>query len=55
MTTQQRSNLVVGLLLLLVGGWFLAGQFYPELANLIQIETTWPVWVISVGLVFLIL
>ena len=55
MTTQQRSNLVVGLLLLLVGGWFLAGQFYPDLANLIQIEMTWPLWVIGVGLLFLVL
>jgi hypothetical protein len=55
MTTQQRSNLVVGLLLLLVGGWFLAGQFYPGLTELIQIETTWPLFVIGVGLVFLVL
>lgn len=55
MTTQQRSNLVIGLLLLLVGGWFLAGQFYPDLANLIQIQITWPLWVIGVGMLFLIL
>lgn len=55
MTTQQRSNLVVGLLLLLVGGWFLAGQFYPGLTATLQIETTWPLWVIGVGLLFLVL
>lgn len=55
MSTQQRSNLVVGLLLLLVGGWFLAAQFNPALAQLVEVEYTWPIWVISVGVLFLVL
>ena len=55
MNAQQRSNLVVGLLLLLVGGWFLAVQFSPQLADLIQVDYAWPVWVIGVGALFLVL
>ena len=55
MNAQQRSNLVVGLLLLLVGGWFLAVQISPELSELIQVDYAWPVWVIGVGALFLVL
>lgn len=55
MSTQQRGNLAIGLLLLLVGGWFLAAQFYPQLNDLIQIEYSWPLWVIGVGVTFFLL
>lgn len=55
MTTQQRGNLVVGLVLLLIGGWFLAAQFYPQLNEIIRIEYSWPVWVIGIGISFFLL
>lgn len=55
MNTQQRSNLAVGLLLLIIGGWFLAVQFYPELEQYIRIDLEWPLFIIGLGLVFWIL
>jgi len=55
MNTQQRGNFAIGVLLLLVGGWFLAAQLYPPLNEIIQIEYAWPVWVIGVGVTFLLL
>lgn len=55
MNAQQRGNLVIGFLLLLIGGWFLAAQFYPQLNEFIQIEYSWPVWIIGVGASFFLL
>ncbi len=54
MNTQRRSNLVVGLLLLLAGAWFLAIQYYPNLADFITVELEWPLTVVGLGLVFFI-
>ena len=54
MDTQRRGNLVVGFLLLLVGTWFLAGQYYPDLRFFNTLEFEWPLLVIGLGLVFFI-
>lgn len=54
MDTERRSNMALELILLLVGGWFLAGQFFPQLANLIPLDYAGPWWVIGVGLLFLV-
>jgi len=53
--TERRSNLALGTILVLIGGWFLASQFYPQLADLIPLEYQWPWWVIGVGLLFLLM
>ncbi len=55
MNKESRSNLVIGVLLILVGGWFLAGQFFPELKGIINIETSWPLIIIGVGVFLLLL
>lgn len=55
MNKEQRSNLAIGILLILLGGWFLAGQFFPELKELINIENAWPLIVIGVGVFLLVL
>jgi hypothetical protein len=55
MDTERRSTTALGLVLLLVGGWFLASQFFPQLEDLIPLEYQWPWWVIGVGLLFLIM
>jgi hypothetical protein len=55
MDTQRRSNLVVGLLLLLLGAWFLATQFYPQLTDIINLQLNWPMYVVGVGLLFFVL
>ena len=54
MDTQRRSNLIVGLLLLVIGAWFLAVQYIPDLANLFNINLEWPLWIVGLGLVFFI-
>jgi len=55
MNKEQRSNLAIGILLILLGGWFLAGQFFPELKELINIENAWPLIVVGVGVFLLAL
>jgi hypothetical protein len=57
MTRQKRSDLVFGILLLLIGAWFLGAQFniLPGLNEIINIEYQWPLVVIGVGgLLFLL-
>lgn len=55
MDIDRRSNLVFGLILLLVGGFFLAAQLVPQLSNIIRIDYAWPLWVVGVGLIFLVM
>ncbi len=55
MQTNQKSNVVFGVLLLLVGGWFLAAQFYPELNELIPVDIEWPIFIVALGGLLLLL
>ena len=55
MNRETRSNLVIGLLLIVLGGWFLAGQFVPDLKFWINAEKSWPLFVIGAGLLLLVL
>lgn len=55
MDQKRISNLGAGVILILIGGWFLAGRFIPEL-QVFQIEQfTWPLIIILVGVIMLIL
>jgi hypothetical protein len=56
MSKERRSDLVFGIILLLLGGWFLAAQFnlVPGLNEIIRVQYQWPLIVIGVG-VFLFL
>jgi hypothetical protein len=45
----RRGNIVIGLLLILMGGWFLASQFFPQMNEWVQIEFTWPILIIGIG------
>ena len=56
MSKERRSDLVFGIILLLIGGWFLASQFnlVPGLNEIINVQYQWPLIVIGVG-VFLFL
>ncbi|MBX3048196.1 MAG: hypothetical protein KIT46_05730 [Anaerolineales bacterium] len=54
MDQERRGNLFIGILLILVGGWFLAGQFFPEVAQLINVQFSWPWWIIGAGAAFLL-
>lgn len=55
MNKEQRANLAIGILLILLGGWFLVTQIYPPLKSVLNIETSWPLIVIGVGVFLLIL
>ena len=55
MNKRRRTGLVGGLILILLGIWFLAMQLVPELQTLIDIELSWPLFVIGAGVVLLIL
>jgi len=55
MDVDRRSNLAFGLILLVVGGFFLAAQFFPQLSELIRVDYAWPLWVVGVGLIFLVM
>lgn len=56
MSKEKRSDLIFGIILLLIGGWFLAAQFnlVPGLNEIINVQYQWPLIVIGVG-VFLFL
>ena len=54
MDSRQRSNLAGGLILILIGGAFLAAQLVPDLFSWLDPAENWPLIVIGVG-VFLLL
>ncbi|MBN2549321.1 MAG: hypothetical protein JXB15_09195 [Anaerolineales bacterium] len=53
MSRQRRSNIAVGVILILVGAWFLVQRFFPELR--LALDLSWPVSIIIVGGVLLLL
>lgn len=55
MDRRRRSSLLGGLLLILLGAWFLAVQFVPGLKTWFGIEVTWPLLVVGVGALLLII
>jgi hypothetical protein len=56
MTKRNRTQLVLGLLLILVAGWLIATQINHDLARLIPISfDQWPVWVIFAGAALLVI
>ena len=46
MSRRQRSNIVLGLILVLVGAWFLAQQFFPELRLWESLNLDWPFYAV---------
>jgi hypothetical protein len=54
MRRRQRSNLAVGLILILVGAWFLAVQVFPNLRVWSNLTFSWPLIVIGAGVLLLI-
>ncbi|MBN1266227.1 MAG: hypothetical protein JXA25_12085 [Anaerolineales bacterium] len=52
---KHQSNLVAGILLILIGGLFLAGKLVPGLAKWLAIDMTWPLIVVGVGVLLLFL
>jgi hypothetical protein len=55
MNRRQRTNTILGLLLVLTGAVFLAQQFYPDLQVWDYFTFSWPVYVIGAGVLLLLL
>jgi hypothetical protein len=55
MSRRSRSNLVVGLLLVVIGAFILVSQFIPGMTDWFDFEYTWPLIVIAVGVFLFIL
>ncbi len=54
MSRKTRSNLAVGIMLILIGGLFLAMQLMPNLGNWFWSTFDWPFVIIGVGIFLLI-
>lgn len=55
MGRRRRSNLAVGVVLVLIGAWFLAVQLVPGLGQWINIEFSWPLIIVGIGVLLLII
>jgi hypothetical protein len=55
MSRRQRTNTILGLLLVLAGAVFLAQQFYPDLQVWDYFTFSWPVYVIGAGVLLFLL
>lgn len=51
---KRRGSFTLGFLLILLGVWFLAVQFIPEIGDWMEQIADWPVWVIGPGLIFIL-
>ena len=48
---QNRTNLVLGILLILIGGWLVVSRQFPAVQDWLGDNFTWPMWTIAAGLV----
>lgn len=56
MGKRNRTQLVLGLILILVAGWLIATRINPDLAKIIALPAfAWPMWVIFAGLILLVI
>ena len=52
---QNRSSLILGILLILFGGWLVFTRQVPALQNWLENNFTWPMWTIGAGLLVLLI
>ena len=52
---QNRTNLVLGILLILIGGWLVLTRQVPAVQEWIDNNFTWPLWTIGAGLLVLLI
>lgn len=55
MEKKNRTQLVLGLLLILVAGWLIATRIKPDLANILHLTFDWPMWIMFAGAVILVI
>lgn len=51
---QKRASIAVGSGLILLGLFFLIAQTFPSLASLINFAQLWPLFVVGIGVIFLV-
>jgi hypothetical protein len=52
---QNRTNLFLGILLILIGAWLVATRQVPALQNWLEDNFAWPMWTIGAGLLVLLI
>jgi hypothetical protein len=52
---QNRTNLFLGVLLILIGVWLVATRQVPAIQDWIEANFTWPMWTIGAGLLVLLI
>jgi len=52
---QNRSNLALGLILLIVGGWLLVSRQVPSIQEWVDANFAWPMYTIGAGLLVLLI
>ncbi len=55
MNKKNRSQLALGMILLLAAAWLVAVKMRPELAAWMNITFDWPLWVIGAGAILLLI
>lgn len=56
MQKRNRTQLVLGIILILVAGWLIATRINPELAKIIHLPPfDWPMWVVFSGALLLVI
>lgn len=55
MNKQGRSQLALGIILILLGAWFVAQRSIPQVAEFAKLFSDWPFTVIGVGVLLLLL
>ncbi len=53
MEKRNRTQLALGVILILVAGWLIAIRINPDLAKLLHLTFDWPVWIMLSGLAIL--
>lgn len=54
MDQQRRTSLAAGIVLILLGGWFLLVRIFPDLGAWIDERISWPFFVIGAGVLLLL-
>ena len=55
MEKRNRTQLVLGLLLILLAGWLIATRIQPDLASILHLTFEWPMWVMFAGAALLVI
>lgn len=53
--SQNRTNLALGLLLILIGGWLVISRQVPAVQDWLDNNFTWPMWTIGAGLIIFLI